>query len=306
MPCSRCNRRGHNARNRFCPANFPEMAIPPEMARAPPAIMAPPPPAIMAPAPPAIMAVPLAMPSININQPIINIDPHANALIEFVRTFENIPPRLRVTFPQIDDVYNFYEMPNNLMEHPIANRRIIENFINPLTLTVRMRRIGGNHMVMLSVHNRSQRGFSVLSGIPYPRNELVYLLIPQVIGLTVREIRQEEYHVYRAHVGHLVRTPRRLASSYVKEWKLVVDLTSQADTTCLNECSICIETKPVTHFAKTNCNHEYCLDCVKSHIQSNQNKTTKIVCPLCRSDLTNISLTDINIHANLQNFIASL
>lgn len=279
MPCSRCNRIGHNARNRSCPARI---AIPP-----------------------ARTAIPLAMPSININQPIINIDPQANALLEFVRTFENIPPRIRVSFPQIDDIYNFYEMPINLMSSPIVNREIIDNFINPLTLTVRMRRIGGNHMVMLCVRNGSQRGFRVLSGLPYPIDETVYLLIPQVIGLTVREIREPEF-LYRGRVGHLVRTPRRLASSYVKEWKLVVDLTNKADKTSLNECSICIETKSVTQFAKTNCNHEYCLDCIKSHIQSNQNKTTKIVCPLCRSDLTNISLTDIDVHKNLQNFISSL
>ena len=58
------------------------------------------------------------------------------------------------------------------------------------------------------------------------------------------------------------------------------------ETQCLtcNECPICYENFPSRKFAQMDCNHVFCVSCVKKIIKSNSN----VVCALCRTPIQNI------------------
>jgi hypothetical protein len=62
---------------------------------------------------------------------------------------------------------------------------------------------------------------------------------------------------------------------------------SEAELQELKECPICYsdETKMIDMLT-TNCNHEFCLSCICSHIDSIE-LNRKVACPMCRADITN-------------------
>lgn len=60
------------------------------------------------------------------------------------------------------------------------------------------------------------------------------------------------------------------------------------------ECVICYEIKESDKFAKLNCDHLFCGDCILKTIEMNQlNKPIK--CSLCRNELRNITVFDDKI-----------
>jgi hypothetical protein len=244
-------------------------------------------------------------------------------------------PRYTQLVPVVGTLYNFYELPSNLMSNPPINRAIIEHFIHPETQNIMVRTIGpGVSIALVRRLSNDRNRVEVLNGVPYPTNEEMFLIVPQIPGVTILDVDRQYDDILeenseqrvderrRAYTQRVIerqrmydsplaypqpqQSRRRLAVSYVKEWQIVLDLSSHADLSHEDECAICIESKPISQFAKTNCNHEYCVDCVKSHVQANRHNTTKIVCPLCRTDLNGLSIKDVDIHTNLQDFIISL
>lgn len=51
------------------------------------------------------------------------------------------------------------------------------------------------------------------------------------------------------------------------------------------ECPICLDSLEYGTIQKTNCNHEYCKDCLTRTIKEFANRRNKAKCPLCRSDI---------------------
>lgn len=278
MPCSRCHQSGHNARNRLCPARQP-----------------------------------LTQPD--------QINEENEELLSFLKMYENMRPAFQgfeesrgrsqstifrrvseedsyenqtIARPHENILYNLYLMPRDFLLNRPINQTIYRHFINPATQLVCTRRVftGYNCVTALGVQNNSQ-SITLLHGVEYPTNVDVYILIPQIPEVTIRG----PPGVFQGIV------PLRLASSYVKEWKIVHDLTRPADAEQQYECSICIESKPATQFAKTNCQHEYCVDCIKSYVQSRRENPTKVVCPMCRSELSEIIVSHVDTCASLQDFI---
>ena len=372
MPCSRCHLFGHNARNRLCPAlrspsgiaNRNETVSEPEWqyvdhsanrpygVTGPVGVTGP----IGVPGPVGVtgpigvtgpreehVARPTAE---HVARPTAELRPRGHAprrrhnvqhdenLLSFVRTFQNMRPRYTQIIPVVGTLYKFYELPSNLMSNPPINRAIIEHFIHPETQNIMVRTIGPGISIALvrRLYNDRNR-VEILNGVTYPTNEEVFLIVPQIPGVTILDVdrqyddlleenseqrvdeRRREYTQRVIERQRMYDTPlaypqpqsrRRLAVSYVKEWQIILDLSSQEDLSHEDECAICIESKPISQFAKTNCDHEYCVDCVKSHVQANRHKTTKIVCPLCRTDLNGLSIKDVDLHTNLQDFIISL
>jgi len=277
MPCSRCHQSGHNARNRLCPARQ------------------------------------------TITQQ-DQINEENEELLSFLQMYENARPAFQgfeesrghsqsTIFRRVSDgdsyetptiarpheniLYNLYLMPRDFLLNTPISQTILRHFINPETQLVCARRVftGYNCVTALGVQNNTQ-SITLLHGVEYPTNVDVYILIPQIPEVTIRG-------------------PPRLfqgivASSYVKEWKIVHDLTRQVDPEQQYECVICIESKPATQFAKTNCQHEYCVDCIKSYVQSRREKTANVVCPMCRSELSEINVSHGDTCASLQDFIRLL
>ena len=234
-----------------------------------------------------------------------HIEEEREDLFSFLRMYENMQPAFQTNTRQSglseNLLYNHYLMPRNLLVNRPINQAIMNHFINPHTQLICVRRafIGINCVTGLGVrvNNHNQRRITLLNGVEYPTNVDVYLIIPQIQGVTIRG---------PSRILHNASEFTHFALSYVKEWKIVHDSTRQIVSEQQNECSICIESNPTTRFVKTNCQHEYCVDCMKLHIQSYRNKTTKIVCPMCRSELNKIFVTEIDMQILLQDFINAL
>lgn len=54
------------------------------------------------------------------------------------------------------------------------------------------------------------------------------------------------------------------------------------------ECSVCYEEVQNAKIVKLGCNHEFCTSCIGTHI--GQTKTAAVLCPLCRGEITTISV----------------
>jgi hypothetical protein len=228
-------------------------------------------------------------------------------IINLVRMYQNVRP---VSIGVIGYVgYNFYMLPREMMSRPQINQAIRNCFIDPVTGNVSQQRIPGfiNHTIGLC-YAENASAYHILRNEPYPPNNInVLLFIPQIIPQILEVTIPMEFTSPREVTVLPVETPtiRRLVSSYVKEWDITLDLTSNCrdgDT----ECVICLDTKPSTHIIQTNCGHEYCIECVKNDIHTNKSKTAKPTCPLCRTELCEIRVNDITEHSALHEFIISV
>lgn len=327
MPCSRCYLAGHNARNRRCPALYRTPAnniFAQEVAAVPVSPVQQP--AVDLPVPSVSMPVhPAQQPAVEPPTPALTrlvrrqaqIRPRgyvsrrrrpSYALLEFLATFQNFRMSHRWVISQDEPVYHSYELPRNLMEIPQVNQGILRHFIHPMTRTVQICPINRDDITGLAIATPNG-GIRILSNEPYPINEPVYLVIPQLPGITIRD---EEEEAWLASVNTAVNAianavpnvpRRRIASSYVKEWQITLDVSSSTGDKLDDVCMVCLDEKPATRFAKTNCGHEYCVDCVKAHVNANKFNTTQIACPMCRTDLSEIVLCDVDTHSDLQEFI---
>ena len=282
MPCSRCRQSGHNARNRLCPAIQPSLPNQNEVAQ--PSVARP--------------RAELRPRGYANRRPVVNF----NHLISFVRTFENMRPVANCLVPNSEELYNMYALPRNLMLHPTINRAIIDHFMRDGLL--RVCQVSDHHLVGLFVRTENA-SIRLLRDVPYPTDTAVFILIPQLPRITIRG---DEGEYLQSSQIYPFQRPRSIrGAEFAKSWNIVLDLSSNMESAkCDDDCVICFEPKPRTQFAKTNCNHEFCVDCVKSHVQSNKSRPSKIVCPMCRSDINELSITDVHIHSNFQEFIVAL
>lgn len=51
------------------------------------------------------------------------------------------------------------------------------------------------------------------------------------------------------------------------------------------ECPVCLDSLQYDNIQKTNCNHEFCKDCLTNTIKSFVNRRNNAKCPLCRSNI---------------------
>jgi hypothetical protein len=57
-------------------------------------------------------------------------------------------------------------------------------------------------------------------------------------------------------------------------------------------CCICMEFKETSQICNVNCNHKFCGQCISTYIRRNIQEPC---CPLCRNNITNISVQNDNI-----------
>lgn len=68
------------------------------------------------------------------------------------------------------------------------------------------------------------------------------------------------------------------------------------------ECNICYEQCEKKLFAKLDCGHEFCKDCVKKYLQNEKRKIP--CCAFCRSEIKNIELKTESVKEEFDEFIA--
>ena len=79
----------------------------------------------------------------------------------------------------------------------------------------------------------------------------------------------------------------------------------------IDECVICYEVKEKNNFARLNCQHVFCGDCVVKTIQTkneqNEHSNNHINCSLCRERISIISVVDDkNIYNQLKEVLSNL
>jgi hypothetical protein len=111
-----------------------------------------------------------------------------------VRTYENRRGNFITTMLETGVVYRFYELPRDvrLRSTPLLDREITSYFTDPKTNNMRIRQIGKTDMIALCVLAKNQNGMYIhqprlLHSMPYPKNERIYLVIPQLPGITISE-----------------------------------------------------------------------------------------------------------------------
>ena len=336
MPCSRCHLAGHNARNRMCPALF------------------------VAP-----VAEVHSVPVNPVNPTFAEIRPRGyvssrrrptHALLEFIRRFQNTPPQFITLSIRGDTIYHCYQLPRNLMESPVINRAILHHFIHPITRTVQLCPVSITHIAGLAI--RLPNGHvRILWNEPYPVNEVIYLIVPQLPGITIEEAESDDDNYWisahpRLHQrsqaensgelrssgfpgtpttsppGSPGRSPRRspgtpttsppeyytvpvvpetrLTLSYIRDWKITVNTSVNSTDTPNDVCMICLDEKPATRFAQTNCKHEYCVDCLILHANSNKHNAGEMRCPMCRTNLSGIVLSNNEAYTDLRQFLQNV
>jgi len=148
------------------------------------------------------------------------------------------------------------------------------------------------HCIIRHVHNQKRDGKQILE-LP-PKEEIVKKIKLYGNERTVyRELHRTAPAQYKAIPGALVRTKTLQIFSYLLVPRKacsggVLKDDSGVAPECLEECPICLDS--CEDPTKTKCGHIFCKTCITSLIESN---TGTEPCPICRTDLTNKSLTNI-------------
>ena len=91
----------------------------------------------------------------------------------------------------------------------------------------------------------------------------------------------------------------KLSSAYWKECSLVKDSSIGEEEI---QCPLCFDQVSGPDVIRTNCKHSYCGCCIKQLASSSRNKTQKPTCPMCRTDITELTVgndrayTEISTH----------
>jgi hypothetical protein len=95
------------------------------------------------------------------------------------------------------------------------------------------------------------------------------------------------------------------APSPFQKVALVQDLTVEADgPSC--ECPICLDVVPANDTIYTNCSHGFCGTCIKRYATSIKNKTQNPSCPMCRAEITDLKIGNLQLYNEINNHITTL
>ena len=128
---------------------------------------------------------------------------------------------------------------------------------------------------------------------------------------TVREQMLEqqiaEIDVVRNYIAYLAYLNALILREEIQQPTLTLTVETNEeenlDENC--QCSICWDNKEKRQFAKLECNHEFCKDCIKRTIETRTNETrTNLCCALCRSEITTIRLRTQEVHHEISEAIA--
>jgi hypothetical protein len=128
---------------------------------------------------------------------------------------------------------------------------------------------------------------------------------------TVREQMLEqqiaEIDVVRSYIAYLAYLNALILREEIQQPTLTLTVETNEeenlDENC--QCSICWDNKEKSQFAKLECNHEFCKDCMKRTIETRSIETrTNLCCALCRSEITTIRLRTQEVHDEIAESIA--
>jgi hypothetical protein len=118
-------------------------------------------------------------------------------------------------------------------------------------------------------------------------------IIHNYINNKIYELRLEQYRIIRnrntlASNTITVLIPYRLVTTLRELYNAVniKIITVKSKIQVENkECPVCLENLQYNNIQKTNCNHEFCKECLTNTIKSYVNRRNNAKCPLCRSNI---------------------
>jgi len=286
MPCTRCNRAGHNRRNLYCPVKIAERS----QTR---------PPAELRPRGYVSQShrrnrESLHNQTIPIRSSMAQFMVDIDVLEDYLLMYRNTRPFRQIRMNSVD-IYNMYYLSMGPSMRIIHSSYILANTDTVVTRTIR-----GNYITGLAVHDGN--AVQLLNNVPYPTNTDLFILIPQVPGFntTIGLLPPADDSSTMQSIRSPAEIREELFTKYVTSIELIVrpvdvDMHNKAD-----DCCVCLTAKPISEFVHMNCEHQYCAVCVQQHILSHKNKCTRsnmdidslstihIPCPLCRSNISKL------------------
>lgn len=90
--------------------------------------------------------------------------------------------------------------------------------------------------------------------------------------------------------------------AYLKQLPLVQDLNE--DPAC--DCPICFDAIGATESIVTNCQHSFCVTCIKEFTSSIKNATKKPKCPMCRTTITQFKTGKSQVYTEISEHLKNL
>jgi hypothetical protein len=114
-----------------------------------------------------------------------------------------------------------------------------------------------------------------------------------------QRIREEANQIALAYTIFTQQFQTRQREEKYTNLTIVQNLIEYENTLC--ECDICMEEDILQSNKVTlNCNHELCKDCFKGVVK------TKLLCPMCRTDISTVVTKSLNVTTELQAFKQSI
>ena len=77
---------------------------------------------------------------------------------------------------------------------------------------------------------------------------------------------------------------------------VVVDKWRKCDNPEQLNCSICFEEKHDPEICHLNCNHTFCIECTRAHLDTqDKSPNHSLTCPLCRANIVNVCVKNENL-----------
>jgi hypothetical protein len=122
-------------------------------------------------------------------------------------------------------------------------------------------------------------------------------------SLSYNKITVYSEHIHQFLVNHNIHTnwtPSSISTILLSTRIFAIDLKIANDSeilTCVDNCAVCLENIPTNKSCKLLCNHYFCSPCILKYIeQLYKNNRDHPICPLCRSDITDMVITKIDYH----------
>ena len=221
--------------------------------------------------------------------------------LNYVSLYRNVRPVYQHVNSRgiLHNVYNIFH-PSGSFQTSMRNeptQYIPQFFMHPETNHIIVIHIGNDHLIALAVSNPNSN-YRLLYGRELPANTDIYIVIPQI---PIHEFTEVTPFI-TVRDSAVIESIRNIVVQ-VKEPDMNVSLD---DSVKERDCIICMETFSKNTFASFQCNHEYCVKCIKKDIRTKCAKNQAFNCPLCRANVTHIIVQTVEYYENVKRYISDI
>ena len=107
-------------------------------------------------------------------------------------------------------------------------------------------------------------------------------------------------HEYQPQFRLIVGVDPRLNYYFVKKQRITINNVKPYNLANENICAICLDTLNISNIVIFNCSHQFCEGCVNKLLH-NHAKLSKPICPLCRTEITQLYFENKDIQNTIIN-----